>query len=119
MSSKLYDSLKFVAQILLPALGTLYAALAALWGLPAVEAVSGTVLAVDTFLGGLLHLSAASYSGTAKGTLMIQETKQGKLFHLELDGDPEYDLEGKDRVIFKVKKTSPEPVTPDPGTKFS
>jgi hypothetical protein len=104
MNSKLYDRLKFIAQILLPALGTLYAALAAIWGLPAVEEVTGTVLAVDTFLGGLLHLSAASYSGTAKGTLAVQETEQGKLFHLELDGDPEYDLEGKDRVVFKVEK---------------
>lgn len=103
MSSKLYDSLKFVAQVLLPALGTLYAALAALWGLPAVEAVTGTVLAVDTFLGGLLHLSSSSYNGSAMGTIEVHETEAGKTFQLELEDDPSI-LEQKDRAFFKVVK---------------
>lgn len=61
LSNRLYDVLKWVAQILLPALGTLYFALSSIWGLPYAEAVVGTITAVDTFIGVLLGISTASY----------------------------------------------------------
>ena len=104
MSSKLYDKLKFVAQVLLPALGTLYVALAAIWGLPNPEAVSGTVLAVDTALVTLLHISSVSENGPAVGTIEVHEHEQGTKFSLELEGDPEKELKTRDRAVFKVKK---------------
>lgn len=62
MNDKLYDALKWIAQLLLPAIGTLYFALAGIWGLPYAEAVVGTVTAVDTFLGALLGISAIQYN---------------------------------------------------------
>lgn len=61
MNDKLYDTLKWIAQYLLPATGTLYFALAGIWGLPFGEQVVGTITAVDTFLGVLLGISTASY----------------------------------------------------------
>lgn len=61
MSNKVYDALKFVALILLPALGTLYFALAGIWGFPYGEQIVGTITAVDTFLGALLGISSAAY----------------------------------------------------------
>lgn len=61
MSNKTYDVLKFIAQIVLPALGTLYAALAPLWNLPYAEQIVGTIVAVDAFLGALLGLSSVQY----------------------------------------------------------
>lgn len=61
MSNKLYDILKWVALIFLPALGTLYFALAGVWGLPYAEQVVGTITAVDTFLGAVLGIAAANY----------------------------------------------------------
>ncbi len=64
MSNKTYDTLKWIAQYLLPAAGTLYFALAGIWGLPYGEQVVGTITAVDTFLGVLLGLSAAQYNKT-------------------------------------------------------
>lgn len=64
MSNTVYDVLKWIAQILLPALGTLYAALATTWGLPYADQVVGTILAIDTFLGVLLGISTASYNKT-------------------------------------------------------
>lgn len=66
LSNKAYDVLKFVAMVLLPALGTLYAAVAGLWGLPDPQQVVGTIVAVDTFLGILLGVSGSqpqSYDG--------------------------------------------------------
>ena len=62
MSNKTYDTLKWIAQYLLPAAGTLYFALAGIWGLPCGEQVVGTITAVDTFLGVLLGISAANYN---------------------------------------------------------
>lgn len=61
LSNKTYDSLKWVAQILLPAVGALYFLLSDLWGLPKVQEVIGTIAAVDTFLGVLLGIQASGY----------------------------------------------------------
>lgn len=61
MTNKTYDVLKWIAQYLLPALGTLYFALAGIWGLPCGEQVVGTIAAVDTFLGVILGISSAQY----------------------------------------------------------
>ncbi len=62
MSNKTYDFLKWLAQILLPALGTLYFALARIWGLPYGEQIVGTITAIDTFLGVLLGISSMKYN---------------------------------------------------------
>lgn len=61
MSNKMYDVLKYIAQIVLPAMGTLYAALAAVWGIPYGQEIIGTISAVDTFLGSLLMISNNNY----------------------------------------------------------
>lgn len=62
MSNKLYDILKFIAQIVLPAVGTLYFALAKIWGLPYATEIVGTISAVDAFLGALLGISTVQYN---------------------------------------------------------
>lgn len=60
-NDKVYDVLKWVAQILLPAVGTLYFALANIWGLPFSEQIVGTITAADAFLGAILGISTAQY----------------------------------------------------------
>jgi hypothetical protein len=62
LSNKVYDILKFIAQILLPALGTLYFALAKIWGFPYAAEIVGTISAVDAFLGALLGISTMQYN---------------------------------------------------------
>lgn len=62
MSNRTYDVLKFIAQIFLPALGTLYFALASIWNLPYGEQVVGTITAVDAFLGAILGISTKKYN---------------------------------------------------------
>ena len=62
MTKKVYDILKWIAQYFLPAIGTLYFALAGIWGLPYGEQIVGTITAVDTFLGVLLGISSAQYN---------------------------------------------------------
>lgn len=62
MSNKVYDTLKWIAMILLPAVGTLYFALASIWGLPFAEQIVGTITAFDTFLGVILGISTYQYN---------------------------------------------------------
>lgn len=62
MSNKLYDNLKFVAQIVLPAAATFVVTVSGIWGLPYGEQISGTVMAADLFLGALLGISSSNYN---------------------------------------------------------
>lgn len=62
MTNKVYDILKFFAQVILPAIGTLYFALAGIWGFPYAEQVVGTIAAIDTFLGVCLGISTSKYN---------------------------------------------------------
>ena len=62
MSNKVYDILKWIVMIVLPALGTLYFALAGIWGFPYGEAIVGTIAAIETFLGASLCISTAQYN---------------------------------------------------------
>jgi hypothetical protein len=61
LNGGLYDAAKAFALVWLPALGTLYFTLAQIWGLPAAEEVTGTILAVDTFLGVVLKISSTQH----------------------------------------------------------
>ena len=62
MSNKIYDVLKYIAQIVLPAVATLYFALAKIWGFPYGAEIVGTISAVDAFLGALLQISTNQYN---------------------------------------------------------
>lgn len=62
MNNKTYDILKWIAQIVLPALATLYFAIASIWGLPYAEEIVGTITAIDAFLGALLGISSYRYN---------------------------------------------------------
>ena len=61
MSNKLYDVLKWVALIVLPAIAVLYGSLAGIWGLPFAEQIPDTITAIDLFLGAVLGISNATY----------------------------------------------------------
>lgn len=61
MSNNVYDVLKWIAMVVLPALATLYFALAGIWGFPYGEQIVGTITAIDTFIGVVLGISNAQY----------------------------------------------------------
>ena len=62
LDNKMYDVLKYIALIVLPALGTLYFALSSIWGLPYGEQIVGTITAIDAFLGALIGVSSSNYN---------------------------------------------------------
>lgn len=110
MTNKLYDKLKFLAQIALPAAGTLYVTLAALWDLPKPQEVAGTILAVDTFLGVLLGLQANAYNKGVMdgGDMIVIDHGDQATATLDLDHPAEELLEASE-VRFQVKKRAPKP----------
>lgn len=62
LSNKVYDILKWIVMLLIPAMGTLYFALSGIWGFPYGEEIVGTLTAVDTFLGVILKISTSQYN---------------------------------------------------------
>ena len=62
MSNKVYNILKWVAMIVLPACATFYLGFAQVWGLPYGEEISTTITLFDTLLGSVLMISTAQYN---------------------------------------------------------
>jgi uncharacterized membrane protein YfcA len=61
LSNRIYDALKWVALICIPALATFYVALSGVWGWPYADEVAKTATAVCTLIGALIGISTASY----------------------------------------------------------
>jgi hypothetical protein len=61
-NSKVYDALKWIALVALPATTTLWLALASIWGWPYAEAIGATLAAITAFLGALLGVSSVQYA---------------------------------------------------------
>lgn len=107
IKGKAYDAIRWFAQIVLPALGTFYASVAGIWGLPAADQVVGTILALVTLLGVILGISKVSYDRSdAKydGELNIREGEDGRrIAALELKKyeDPG-DVVNQKELLFKV-----------------
>lgn len=108
-NSKVYDALKWIAMVALPAFGTLYFALSKTWGLSNGNEVVGSIVAVDTFLGAVLHLSSAAYNNSdAKydGSIDVTEDDTKKSFLLNVNSNLD-DLDKKDAITLKVRKKTP------------
>lgn len=61
LSNKTYDALKWVAIIVLPAIGFFYGKLADIWNLPYAQQIPETITAVELFLGAVLGISNINY----------------------------------------------------------
>lgn len=62
LTNELYNALKWLALIGLPAAASLYFAMAGIWGWPDADKVVGSITALDTFLGLLVHASSRQFS---------------------------------------------------------
>lgn len=108
LSNAWYNRLKFVALVLLPAAGTLYFALAQIWGLPKAEEVVGTIVALDTFLGLLLKASDAAYRNSDEqydAVIVKTQTGDGQMIYALQFETREQQLaaDGKDGLYLKVR----------------
>lgn len=62
MPNKVYDILKWICMILLPAVVALYASLSSTWGWPNSEEIVATLAAIEVFMGAVLKISTANYN---------------------------------------------------------
>lgn len=88
-SGKTYDTLVFIAGIVLPALAVLYTALAEIWGLAYEKEIPATIMAVDTFLGALLKISKSKYDKVDPEYLNVKEQYEDRIEAGEFD-DKDY-----------------------------
>lgn len=75
LSNKVYDTLKWIDIVVLPALGTAYAGLAQIWGFPYPEEITGTIMVLCTLLGALLGISSATYYKQTSLPMPEEETE--------------------------------------------
>lgn len=107
----MYDRLKYVALVLLPALGALYFGLGQIWGLPKIEEVVGTITIIDTFLGMLIRKSNQTYKASDArfdGSIDVVKDEGADLYSVKVDGDPAAVIDGNDELTFKVNKDESE-----------
>lgn len=76
LNDKVYDVLKWIVAIVLPAVATLYITLANVWGLPLADEIGATITAVTTFLGAVLAVSTKTYNAEKNATL--EETEENE-----------------------------------------
>ena len=61
MTNKTYDTLKYLALVILPALAVLVKTVFPIWNIPYGDDISLTIMAVDTFMGAVLKVSSDKY----------------------------------------------------------
>lgn len=111
IKGKLYDRLKFLVQIVLPALTTLYLTVGSLWDFPEPEKVAGTLSAIAFFLGALIGISARNYKNSEArmdGEVFVTPNEEGTLFTFRVDPN---EIVGKQEITLKVG--GPLPIDPD------
>lgn len=110
LSNAVYDKLKFVAQVVLPALGALYFGLSEIWALPYGVEVVGTITVVDVFLGAVLQLSTKQYNHSEDkfdGALVVDSKSDPNkvIYSFEPSGDIDA-LQHRDVLTFRVVNDS-------------
>jgi len=89
-SNKIYNILKLVALVILPGLAAFYIAFAAIWKLPDAQQVAGSIAAINTFLGAVLHISSSVYKPVPDGKLIVDRSDPDKdVASLEFDKQPD------------------------------
>lgn len=110
LSNKMYNFMKKMVQIGIPATSSLYFGLAQIWGLPYAEQIVGSLALIATFLGVVLGLSTMAYNNSDDkydGTAVVEINQEtgSKVVSLVLNSDP-YLIDEKKDIFFKVQPES-------------
>lgn len=109
LNNQTYNQLKWFTTIILPAFGTMYFALAGVWGLPKAPEVGATVTALVTFLGIVLGISTRAYNNSDEkfdGQIIVEKNESGvPMASLILKNyENPADVVKQDTILFKVNK---------------
>lgn len=106
LSNNVYDAVRWLAQIFLPAAGALYFGLSQIWGLPAATEVVGTITLVIVFLGALMNISKKAYDTDPNryDGALVPATDSTGVIGAKLALNPNLDAEtmvNKNELVFK------------------
>jgi hypothetical protein len=110
ISNKAYDVLMVTAQIVLPGLATLYAAVSGILGLSGTDKVLGIIVAVDTFLGAVLKGLSTKYTPETAGHIAVDDSGDKTIYQIQLNGEVDDVLSGKKNVTLSVGPGEIKPV---------
>ena len=102
ISNKIYDAIKWIVVIVLPAFITLYSTLGGIWNFPYVQQITGTLAAVDVFLGVIMKISGINYNKTYDGTLYVDTVTDKETDKYLFEIDDLDTLSEKDKIIVKI-----------------
>lgn len=80
LPNKVYDIMKWLIILFIPALATFYGVVASIWQLPFADEFSKTLIAIDTFLGTILGVSSINYEQQKK-----EELRQARVLNAQED----------------------------------
>lgn len=107
LNDKVYDVLKWITLIVLPACGSLYFGLSGIWGFPHGEEIVGSISVICLFLGSILGISTGQYNALPydyDGQLELTQDAGGtELSNLVLN-KPSDDMEDGEEIVLNVKK---------------
>lgn len=110
LDDKLYKTIKWAVQIVLPSLATFYYGVSEIWNLPYSYEIPATITALCAMLGVVLGISSSQYYGDESnydGVMRVNKGTDGQLYDLVLNGDP-LDLAVKENIRFKVDQAPSE-----------
>lgn len=105
MNNRVYDGLKWTAQIFLPALATFTLTVGPLWELPNAMAVGGTITAIDTLLGAILGLTKRAYDNSDEkydGAVDISLDEENQATDLNFRLSPDTFASNKKEVVLRL-----------------
>lgn len=108
VNNKVYDIMKWIVTIIIPAIITLYSSLASIWGMPYSEQIIATLAAIDIFLGVIMKISSKEYNKNLDGVLYIDKTSDEETSKYLFSIDDLDDVDKKDHIVVKIKNKIPD-----------
>lgn len=96
LNDSVYNVLKWLALLVLPASATLVKAIFPVWGLPYADAIATTLTSIATFIGVIIGVSQATLNSENKVVEVVTETE-------ELDAETEYTDEAEEEKVENVE----------------
>ena len=105
ITNKVYDVIKWIVTIVIPAIITLYATLGNVWNLPYVEQITATLAAINVFLGAVIQISSSNYNKTYDGILHVDTVSDEESDKYLFEIDDLDDIIDKDKITLKINNT--------------
>ena len=102
ITNKAYDAIKWIVVIVIPAVITLYSTLGSIWDFPHVQEITGTLAAIDVFLGVIMKISSASYNKEYDGVLHVDTVNDEATDKYLFEVDDLDQLANKDKITLKI-----------------